>query len=125
MIPSHSRGSSVASYEKKDLQQELKEMRDIREVMLKERVMCWQGSLQPPRLDVRDCAHAQTTFLHTLTSLFLSFYLSLSLSFCLRQGCALPICLSHSRFLPLHHRLFPSIIGVYLSPHHATMTIPC
>lgn len=79
MTPSHSRGSSVAPYEKKDLQQKREEMREIREVMLKERVMCWQSSLQPPPPDVWQCAHAPTTFLHTLTSLFLSFYLSLCL----------------------------------------------
>lgn len=30
----------------------------------------------------------------------------------------------HSHFLPLHHRRFPSITDVYLSPHHAAMTIP-
>lgn len=123
MTPSHSRGSSVAPYEKKDLQQKREEMREIREVMLKERVMCWQSSLQPPP---RTCGSVRMRRRPSYTLLQVSSFLfiSLSVSFCLRQGCALPICLSHSNILPLHHRLFSSIIGVYLSPHHATMTIP-
>lgn len=94
-------------------------MREITKVMLKARVMCWQSSLQPPRLDARECAHAPATFLHTLASLSLSFNLSLIPSEALSQS----VSLVHISSLSITDSSL-SIIGVYLSPHHATMTIP-